>query len=185
MKGNSNKQPNRLERIGSQYQVRWNIVRNDRATEDDQSVESWDYNYANCATGDYAALVEGIIRSRYSASQIEAILANYSNGHNVEEWLRLQAWREMAKQAAKDEVITAKQRYKAILPLEFVLAGGKYEALADRILKIGSPYELSKDAAGTEFVTVYLEEIKPEHAAVISTDPDVVITQIDLLDEAV
>lgn len=185
MKGNSNTQPSRLERIGSQYQVRWNIARNDRTTEDDQAIESWDYDYAICTGNDYALLVEGIIRSRYSASQIEAILANYSNGHNVEEWLRLQAWREMAKEIAKDEPVTPKQRYKAVLLLDFVLAGGKYEALADRILKIGSPYELSKDAAGTEFVTVYLEEIKPEHAAIISIDPDVVITQIDLLDETI
>jgi len=184
MKGNSNTQPERIERIGKQYQVRWNVVRNDRTNEDEQPIESWDYDYANCATGDYSALVEGIIRSRYAASQIEAILANYSNGHNVEEWLRLQAWRELAKEVAKGELITEKLRAKATLPLDFVLAGGRYEALADRILKIGSPYELSKDAAGTEFVTVYLEEIKPEHAAVIVADPDVVIYQINLLDEA-
>ncbi|MGD9930125.1 MAG: hypothetical protein AB7U05_08905 [Mangrovibacterium sp.] len=185
MKGNSNSQPNRLERSGNACQVRWNITRNDRATEENQPVESWDFDYANCTGDNYPALVEGIIRSRYTSGQMEAILANYSNGRNVEEWLRLQAWREMAKQVARDEAITPKQRIKATMPLEFVLAGGKYEALADRILKIGSPYELFKPESGSEYVAVYLEEIKPEHAAIIGTDPDVSIAQIDLLDETI
>lgn len=184
MRGNSNSQPSRLERTGNAYQVRWNIIRNDRTNEEAQPVESWDFDYANCAGNDYPALVEGIIRSRYSASQIEAILSNYSSGRNVEEWLRLQAWREMAKEVARNEAIAPKQRIKATLPLAFVLVGGKYETLADRILKIGSPYERFKDDSGAEFVTVYLEEIKPEHAEIISTDPDVATNQIDLLDEA-
>jgi len=185
MKGNSHTQPKPIERLGAITQIRWNIIRNDRENEDGEMIESYDFLYANCTGNDYSSLVEGIVRSRYSASQIEAILANYSNGRKVADWLRLQAWREMAKEVAKGEAITPKQRFKAVLPLDFVLAGGKYESLADRILKIGSPYELSKDELGAEQVTVYLEEIKPEHADIISTDPAVFIEQINLLNETI
>ncbi len=185
MKGNSNTQPKHIERLGAVNQIRWNIIRNDRKNEDGEMIESYDFSYANCTGNDYPTLVEGIVRSRYSASQIEAILSNFSNGRKVVEFLQLQAWREMAKEVAKDEPITPKQRFKATLPLDFVLAGGKYESLADRILKIGSPYELTKDEQGVERVIVYLEEIKPEHADIIGTDPEVSIEQINLLDEAI
>ena len=47
-KGNSDKQPNVIERFGKIVQVRWNITRNDRTDEDGITRESWDYNYANC-----------------------------------------------------------------------------------------------------------------------------------------
>ena len=56
---------------------------------------------------DYHHLVAAIIRSRYSADDVEAIQLNYlndKNGEHVEEWNDLQKWREKAKSAAREAI---------------------------------------------------------------------------------
>jgi len=54
--------------------------------------------------GDYGALVSTLVRSRFSADEVEAILNNYLGGleAGVEDFDRLQQWRAEAKQKAKD-----------------------------------------------------------------------------------
>ena len=185
MKGNSKTQPVRVHQIGLQTQVRWNIRRNDKASiEGGEVLENWDYEYANCSGSSYAEMVEGVIRSRYSESQVEAILANFSVKRKVLEHIRYQAFRNFAKQIASDEEITEQIVIQVKMPLAFVLANGKYEVLADRILKFGSPYEVN-NVDGIEVVTVWLQEINPDHASVIASDDEVIITEIDLLNEAI
>lgn len=100
MKGNSNSQPNPIQRIGDQYQIRWNIVRNDRINPDNTVVESWDYEYANCKDNSYPSLVKGIVRSKYTADQTEAIFANYLDGKKVDEYIAFQHFRNIAKAVA-------------------------------------------------------------------------------------
>lgn len=185
MKANSNVRPERLIMSGSNgFQVTWNVVRNDRVDADENPIESYDYEYANCAGDAYDQIIEGIIRSRYSQPAVEAILANMAANRNVLEALRFQAFRRLAKQVALNEAITEQKAIQVVMPLQYVLVGGRYELLADRILKIGSPYEIS-EAEGVEMVTVWLTTIKPEHAAIISADASVKFSEIDLLNEAV
>lgn len=185
MRGNSKTQPERLVQIGQQTQVCWNITRNDRPTiEGGEVLENWDYEYANCAGSSYADIVEGVIRSKYTDSQVEAILANFAARRKVLEHLQYQAFRTLAKQVAASEPITVQKVIEVKMPLSFVLVGGKYEVLADRILKFGSPYEVSV-TAGIEMVTFWLKEVNPEHAQVIASDAEVLVTEIDLLNEAV
>jgi len=100
MKGNSNKQPDPIQKIGDQYQIRWNIVRNDRINIDETTVESWDYEYANCQGDSYANVKDAVIRSRYSADQAEAIFANYLDGIHIPEYLAFQQYRTLAKAVA-------------------------------------------------------------------------------------
>ncbi len=183
-KANSNSQPDRLLTTDSFTQIRWSIEQNDKTSEDADAIESWDYSYANCASDSYADLVEGIIRTKYTAAEVEAILANYAKKTSVLEYLKFQAWRSFAKQVAADEDETEQQVYALIMPLSFCLAGGKYETLADRILKVGSSYEI--DSSGdTEMVTVYVGEVFDDDSEVLAADEDVSIEIIDLLDEAV
>lgn len=98
-KGNSNSQPERLQKTGETYQVRWNIQRNDR-TLDDQTIESWDYNYADCKGSSRADIIEGIIRSVYTQSEVEAILSNYLEGNNSSDYVSFQRLRKLAKAVA-------------------------------------------------------------------------------------
>lgn len=52
---------------------------------------------------DYSALVAAIVRSRFSADDVEAIVQNYigsKTAEHEEEWVALQAWRDEAKQMA-------------------------------------------------------------------------------------
>lgn len=100
MKGNSNTQPERLQKLGNYWQVRWNIVRNDRTDEDGNTYESWDYEYANCENPYREGIIEGIIRSEYSASQVEAIIANYLEGEKTTEFVNFLKLRKLAKAIA-------------------------------------------------------------------------------------
>jgi len=106
-KGNSDKQPNVIERFGKIVQVRWNITRNDRTDEDGITRESWDYNYANCNGDSYSEKVQGIIRSRYSQNDVEALLSNYLEGNDNGEYEQFQHFRKLAKAIAKNEDINS------------------------------------------------------------------------------
>src|SRR6056297_823642 len=112
MKGNSNTQPERLQKLGNYWQVRWNIVRNDRTDEDGNTYESWDYDYANCENPYRDGIIDGIIRSNYTASQVEAIMANYEQGYNIEDYIEFQTWRKIAKAVANDETYNELELYK-------------------------------------------------------------------------
>lgn len=105
MKGNSNTQPDRLKKLGSYWQVRWNIVRNDRTDEDGNTFESWDYEYANCKSPYRKDLIEGVIRSKYSQDDVEAILSNYLVGEDDGEYAEFQKWRKVAKAIADETEI--------------------------------------------------------------------------------
>jgi len=102
MKGNSDTQPERLQKLGNYWQVRWNIVRNDRTDEDGNTFESWDYEYANCQSPYRKGLIEGIIRSKYSQDDVEAILSNYLVGEDDGEYAEFQKWRKVAKAVADE-----------------------------------------------------------------------------------
>lgn len=101
MKENSNKQPETLLFHSGGCQVRWNIERRDRATvEGGEVVEMWDFDCAECKGASYPELVEGIVRSRYPASAVEALTANYLDGKDTDEFAAFQQFRQLAKAVA-------------------------------------------------------------------------------------
>lgn len=53
---------------------------------------------------DYPAIVSALIRSRYTADQVEAIMLNHGDGNpdHEAEYAALQAWRTEAKRIAKE-----------------------------------------------------------------------------------
>lgn len=63
------------------------------------------YRHENPLTeDDYGAMVSAIVRARYSADDVEAIMQNYIASKTSEhkaEWSELQAWRETAKELAR------------------------------------------------------------------------------------
>ena len=63
------------------------------------------YRHENPLTeDDYGAMVSAIVRARYSADDVEAIMQNYIANKTSEhkaEWSELQAWRETAKELAR------------------------------------------------------------------------------------
>lgn len=64
------------------------------------------YHHANQLTeADYGPMVTAVVRSKYSADDVEAIILNYYKDNrkevNVTEFQELQAWREQAKEAAR------------------------------------------------------------------------------------
>jgi hypothetical protein len=179
MKGNSTTQPERLQKLGNYWQVRWNIVRNDRTDEDGNTYESWDYEYANCKNPYRDGIIEGIVRSKYTKDQVEAILSNAYDHKKILEYLQFQAWRETAKEVADNKDVTTKQKIQMKMPFSFVFVGGKYEVLADRVLKMGFPYEITVEN-DVEMVTTWFNTVLPDHQTIISNDPGVTMTQIDL-----
>lgn len=190
MTGSSSSQPNALQAIGRQIQVRWNIERKDITTEDGKVIENWKYEYTNINSQDLSAIIAGVIRSRYTQDEAEAILANYAQRKDISEYLKFQEWRNLAKSVAagktlKEELVEhyEKQLIRVKMPLAFVLSSGKYEVLADRVMKLMCPYEISIENS-IEIVTVWLGYIEPEHQH-IQTDPDLEIEIIKPLNEEV
>ena len=63
------------------------------------------YRHENPLTeDDYGAIVSTIVRAKYSADSVEAIMQNYITSKTSEhkaEWSELQAWRETAKELAR------------------------------------------------------------------------------------
>ena len=63
------------------------------------------YRHENPLTeDDYGAIVSTIVRAKYSADSVEAIMQNYIASKTSEhkaEWSELQAWRETAKELAR------------------------------------------------------------------------------------
>lgn len=64
------------------------------------------YQHTNQLTeADYGPMVTAVVRSKYSADDVEAIILNYYKDNrkekNITEFQELQAWREQAKEAAR------------------------------------------------------------------------------------
>lgn len=58
---------------------------------------AWHVNVAP----EYSAIIAGIIRSKYSQDDVEAILCNHAEGREEEEYTALIAWRKMARDVAQ------------------------------------------------------------------------------------
>jgi len=91
--------------------VCWNEREVTIETEGGQSVVKYEYDFCRCAkNADRGELIDAIVRSRYSQSQMEAVVNNYLREDKTEEQVEafnaMQEWRAQAKVIA-DGVVTA------------------------------------------------------------------------------
>lgn len=71
----------------------------------EETVAKYAYDCARTPIGaDYPAIVTAIIRSRYTADEVEAIVLNHGDGNpdHEAEYTALQQWRTEAKRVAKE-----------------------------------------------------------------------------------
>lgn len=81
----------------------WLVPMNEKVTTNDEGVTEYEYDEVIVEAVDYPSIVTAIIRSRYSADQVEAILLNGNDTPEHEaEYAELQQWRKTAKQMAKE-----------------------------------------------------------------------------------
>ena len=80
MLGNSNNQPDPILRIGeNSYQIAWNIQRNDRTDTNDQTIESWDYEYNSVRPAPEVSrkeIIISIVRERYDMNDELSLAMN-------------------------------------------------------------------------------------------------------------
>jgi hypothetical protein len=187
MKGNCDYQPPgtiEYSKTGT-GQVLFNIERNDKEVEG-KTHENWDFDFCEVPNFKRETIIARVVRSKYTQDEAEAILANYAQRKDVSEYLAFQEWRNLAKSVASGKHLKSelaehyeKQLIQVKMPLSFVLSGGKYEVLADRVLKLACPYEITKED-GIEYVTTWLVYIEPEHQY-IQTDTDLEIRMVNLI----
>ena len=89
-------------------------------TETEQGFECEEVEYCHkqpLSEADYGPMVTAIIRSRYDANEVEAILNNYladsENSDHTAEFQQLQGWRAKAKRVARtiiDDAIEQQQQ---------------------------------------------------------------------------
>lgn len=84
--------------------INYNITETKKQIDDDVITE-WECDQVIVDQPlDYGTLVSAIIRKKYSADSIEAIILNYGDGDEVhtQEYVELQEYRREAKNIAKD-----------------------------------------------------------------------------------
>ena len=102
MKGNSKNRPNAVEKIGNKYQVRWDIIQNDKTFEDDV-IDNWDFNYVNCDQLNRGSIIRAIIHDKYPLIDDELAVINNAD-IQPEAYQEYQEYRQFAKKIA-DETI--------------------------------------------------------------------------------
>lgn len=104
-----NEEPNPFETIRSVGAfitiIRFNIQESEDKEQGMWQCDEVTYGHRNPLTeGDYGALVSTLVRARFSADEVEAILNNYLGGleAGAEDFDELQRWRVEVKQKARD-----------------------------------------------------------------------------------
>jgi hypothetical protein len=102
MKGNCNYQPPAQTNYGNTGggQVNFLLERNDKTDAIGAITESWDYEVAEVTDFKRNTVITAIIRERYSADAVEAIINNHLTGEDAGEFAKLQNWRNLAKAVA-------------------------------------------------------------------------------------
>lgn len=94
--------------------VNFNISEADGGFEYDSVLVTMDHGLPLTET-DYDILVSSIIRSKYSADSMEALLNNYLSDRSAEhenEWNEMQAWRQIAKEQAREIINAYTEEYE-------------------------------------------------------------------------
>lgn len=115
----SGEQPAPVQRIGSAFQINFNVEEPESTNDvDNEPIVSYKSLYARVESLNYAVVVSAIIGTRYDASDVEAILLNYMQAQSAEstidaekkseyigEYEEFQFWRMYAKEIAQKVVI--------------------------------------------------------------------------------
>ena len=102
MKANCNYEPPAINKYGNTGggQVNFMVLRNDKAGENGETIENWDYEVAEVPDFKRETIISAIIREKYSQHAVEAIINNHLAGTDAGEFAQLQNWRNMAKAIA-------------------------------------------------------------------------------------
>lgn len=177
MKAQSTTQPTRFVKYKNPNlgQIHYMVQRNDI-----DGLESWDSEYVVVSSFDRNSIISAIIRDKYTANEVEAILANISKGEGVLEYMRFQNWRDLAKSVADGsyliedlQSIISRQIIQVEMPFYETLVGGRFESLSDYALKAGVKTNI--DVINNK-ATVYLSFLMPNHTTVLESDAEVVIS---------
>lgn len=181
MKSNSNNQPEIIFNLGNgNHHINYGI----QMTET-EGVNVYDYTTVEVSgTPDYSKIISAIIREKYTLDAELAIINAFGEGEKVAEYIAFQNWRSMAKWIAEnvinnilitktafDEKAATMTNIIISMPVELLLTGGRYETLANDMLKKKVPWQLQPDG----IAKAYLGYILPQHLALLQTDPAVTI----------
>lgn len=177
MKAQNTTQPARILKYKNPNigQVHYLVERNDIDGE-----ENWDSQYVIVSGFDRNTIISAIIRDKYTANEVEAILANAAKGEGIKEFMQFQNWRDLAKSVAdgsylKDDLqsILDRQIIQVEMPFASTLAGGDLESLSDYAVKAGIKSHI--DVLNNK-ATVYLSFLLPDHQAALENHPSVTIS---------
>lgn len=178
MRTNSKSLPQRLLDLGNgKYHINYNVVQ----SEDENGDPEFNYDTATInGEPTYDNIVIGIISEKYSTFQEAALINNYNEDSNTDEYVDYLQYRELAKHIASQEnLLTSEQidefkdsikKIKVTIPIVKVLTGNIYADLADMLLKKRAIY-----SATDTHVKVYLSYLLPEHRAILEADEEVTI----------
>jgi hypothetical protein len=181
MKSNSNSQPEIILNLGNgNFHVNYCLD-----AIETEGVISYNYNTVEISgIPDYGKIITAIIREMYSLDAELAVMNAFSEGEKVDEYINFQNWRSMAKWIAENIIngaIVTKADFDdhydtmssiiITMPVVLLLTGGRYETLANDMLKKKVPWQLQEDGTAK----AYLGYILPEHLAILQSDPEVTI----------
>ena len=139
MKANSTQEPERIVKYKDPNTGMVNYLVQRKDTEES---ENWDFRCVEVFSFDKDSIIDAVIRDKYKQSAVEAIISNFIKCDKLVELMQFQNWRDMAKQIADGKYtieelqsILDRKIYVIDLPFADTLMGGKYEALADYVLK--------------------------------------------------
>lgn len=184
---NANNQPEVLLPLGNgNYHVNFGI---EQITKSDPftGIENTGFQYTSVeisGSPDYGKIISAIIREKYSIDAEFAIINAYQDGGKIEEYLAFQKWRTLAKwiatsiqaetlvtKAEIEDLLTGLHYIKVTMPISLLTTGGRYETLANDMLKKKVPWQIQDD----NMVKAYLGFILPEHLAILQSDPQVIV----------
>lgn len=179
MKTQSDIQIQPIQHLGNGYFYVHFLIR-EIETEDGIKYEAETVKLKGYPTKDM--VYQAVIHSRYTDSDIADILADQAIQRNADRYVQYLGWREIAKAVSEEitgyddlKAIADQQKYVVTLPFSDTLSGGKYQELADRMLKLKVPYQVDTE---NNKVTVYLSTIYPGDAQVLGQDQNVVFATI-------
>lgn len=175
MKSNSDNIPSPVFQTASEIQLNFAV---------EQTETGYSHETVFVQQLDRDKIISAIIRDKYSVDAEFAIANNYADGIKIEEFCEFQKQRSLAKwladQLLNGDLVTREQydaqylllQYiKVTMPVSLLLTGGRYETLANDMLKKKVPWQLKEN----DVAEAYLGYILPEHLEILQADPEVTI----------
>jgi hypothetical protein len=159
------------------YQFRYDFTEVEAT---DETPASFNYAYVNVPNTSRGTIITAIIRTRYSADQEAAIVRKKQANEDVIDFLKYNNFANYAKAAADgNDLSEFKQKtvYEITIPLAITLAGGDYEPLSDKSIKLNIPFESNSVEGYAKAYPSWLDETDQQ---AIEGDPRVEIQQVNI-----